>query len=129
MSAPTEAEIRAALATAAAGEFHESEPPGGPLPAILRFLAVELSHPMSGPAWRALEATAEYSPDEADPGDLWTDLRRTEAQRLRDLLALAADRIAERCSAIFLEEFTSAGERFTAEYPDAPRAMVGTVAA
>jgi hypothetical protein len=129
MTAPTRDEIRAILTETAAGDFHESEPPSGPLPAILRFLAVELPHPMSGPAWRALEATAEYEPDKPDPGELWTDLRRTEAQRLRVLLSEAADRIADRCSAIFLEEFTSAGERFTAEYPDAPRAMAPSIAA
>lgn len=110
--APTEAEIRAAIgASIEAVGFDDA----------LNGALVVASGPVANPAFLAFADSADYAPDVPDPGDLWTDLRHSEAARLHELAGAAWERAKARCREAIIEEYVAAGVAFAAEFPDAPR--------
>ncbi len=113
VSAPTEQEIREAIeatATSVVDHVHDG----------IR----DAASPLTNPAFLTIDATEEWTPGLPDPADLWTDLRLSEAMRLRALTEEAIVRAGQRCEAIILEELTGAGVTFATEYPDAPRPVI-----
>lgn len=124
-SAPTEAEIREAIAERARYPFSGDPFPRsgeGPLRAALRGIAGDYSDPV-GEAGRIIEiGTTEYG-EGADTG-LWRDLRASEAARLRDLVDAAIERAADAAERVIIDELVAAGVTFAGLYPDAPRAQV-----
>jgi hypothetical protein len=116
----TEEDIRSALAAAIEARTDGVDTLGTNRSA-LRSVIASIGNPMTNPAFLAIEADAEWEPDRPDPGDLWYDLRTSEARRLRELTTAAVERAADRCAAIILDELTAAGVAFAAEHPDAPR--------
>ena len=59
----------------------------------------------------------------------WRDLRPSESARLEAIITAAEARAWARAHAAIVEEAVAAALTFAAEYPDAPRAQVVTVAA
>jgi len=113
MTAPTEAEVRAAIVGVAESSYVGScvdEVAG------LRFNLGAMAKACA----RALVDSAAGT-KELDDGVLWVDLRPSEADRLITLVSEAADRATERCEAIILDAMTAAGVAFAAEFPEAPR--------
>ena len=123
MTAPSEAEIREAVADRLAEQTTEALRPR------LRELIRDASGPMQWPATYVLDGLANDdlfndAPPLASEGALWGgDMRRSEAEALAEALRPAVDRAASRCEAIIIDELTAAGVQFAQEYPDAPRAV------
>lgn len=114
---PTEAEIRDALRRRR-DQFPDDRPDRR-----LRQALDGWFDPLTGPVFVALESADprdELHPPEA--GELWTDLRPSEAIVLRGLAQAAFERAFERCQAVITEEVVSAGLAFGAAHPGAPRA-------
>jgi hypothetical protein len=111
-TAPTEAEIRAAILAELA------ELPGDNEVDKLTDTVDRFSYAVDWHRDRdiATDELIEYS------ADIWTDLRPSQADRLAELVGTARQRAYERAHAVILEEFVSAALAFAAEYPDAPRA-------
>ncbi len=59
--------------------------------------------------------------DEGDPGDVWENLRPSEARRLRQLTDHAINELASDLEQRIITRLTVAVLTFAAEYPDAPR--------
>jgi len=53
---------------------------------------------------------------------LWEELRKSEQERLSEILEQHLDILAVECRAAIVARFTVAARQFAAEYPDAPRA-------
>ena len=124
MSAPTEAEIRAVIVDRLTK--YPADMPDKKIRAGIEAMADF----MYGPAWDKLSGEASRGDDPREwPGDLWDDLRRPEAARLDQLYRGATARALARCLEIATEEYVSAGLAFARAFPDAPRAMVPSVAA
>lgn len=86
---------------------------------------------MTHPAYVALELPDDRSEllTTTEPGDVWrSDLRPSEAIRLRQIAREARERAKHRAQEAIVEELVAAALRFAEEYPDAPRAKA-TVAA
>jgi hypothetical protein len=122
MSAPTEAEIRAAIAHRLATAHPGDDPADG-----IRDSIQQMADFMYGPSADVL--SGERNPPRGWPADLWDDLRRPEAARLDQLYLEATERALARCLEIATEEIVLAAETFAREYPDAPRATLPSVAA
>lgn len=60
--------------------------------------------------------------------DLWTDLRPSEAARLRELIDVARQRLLASLWPMVVDAALEAGVTFAREYPDAPRAVQEAVA-
>jgi hypothetical protein len=125
MTAPTEAEIRAAIDRRLDESI--SGTVGGGLRAELRNLCREAGSSMQWPVDWSLDLVNDPLWNDVEPSaeeGLYGALSRTQALAFDDHLRIATRRAADRCEAIILEELTAAGLRFAAEYPDAPRARV-----
>ena len=120
MSATTEAEIRAAI------ERRMSERIGALDGCTdghgeLRCLIDRVAEPLTYPALLIL--TGDYDETYSEEGgDIWRDLRPSEARGLLAIVHEARERAAARVAPIIVEELVAAGVRFAEEHPDAPRA-------
>lgn len=134
MGAPTEAEIREAIAARRHTSSQSVEVPQegeAPLSAALRGIAEEYAGPATSAAWAVLDAIDYDWGDSVGQGDddaIWGDLRPTEARRLRELVQSAIAKIVPECEAIIINAVTAAAMQFAAEYPDAPRATEAVTA-
>lgn len=119
MAAPTEAEIREAI-EARCEHWPQDNPSTKLIEAIGAF-----GDFMYSPSYEILKSPDDLtSPSEAsDPGQVWTDLRPTEARDLDRLYEAALIRATERTEAAIVEEFVAAALRFAELHPDAPRAQ------
>ena len=116
MSAPTEEEIRAALA----GRWTNPADAALWVKDIDRRLEEAVSLAVA-PLW--WEAPSVDEVDSVESGDkVWSDLRPSEATRLHTLVGEAEQRAQGRCHEVILDELTAAALAFAAEHPDAPRA-------
>jgi len=80
---------------------------------------------LTGPAYAAITSIDPRDPTQDDqPGDVWRDLRPSEAAVLDAIADEAKGRAFERAEAIIIDELVAAALRFAAAYPDAPRAKV-----
>ena len=113
VSAPTEAEIRAAIL--AEMRRLPNDDPRNPL----REAVLRMADPIKGAASYALGDQDDIG--EEFEGRIWQDLRTSEARRLREIVAEALPRAAARAEEVIVEELTAAGVRFAEEFPDAPR--------
>lgn len=106
-TAPSEAEIRAAIEAAPDGYDGVSDLTGK--------LYELFGAPLYGPG--------RFDPeeDQVGPRDLWVDLRASEAARLLELADEAWVRARQRVHQILVDELTAAALAFAAEYPEAPR--------
>lgn len=112
MSAPTEADIRAAV------EYRDNHWPNDRPSEKLHEAVGMFFDPINyrtvaDPITDEIYATGEY---------VWTDLRPSEEARLRELVALHRTRAEHRVSTAIVEEIVAAGMTFATEYPDAKRA-------
>jgi len=120
MTAPTEAEIRAAL---------EERTAKYPSDNGQRLLDEAVD--------KAFDVVGYIELDENDAlafgayalSDLWEDLRPTEVVRLHQLVRWAQERAKAAAWEAIIQECVAAGLKFAAEYPDAPRAAPEAVAA
>ena len=119
MTAPTEAEIREAIAW----RISTAWPGDNPADAI-REAIEQMGDFMYGPSADKLsgEPARGLLPREW-PGDLWDDLRRPEAARLDELYVLGTKRALGMCLELVMDELVAVALAFAAEYPDAPRAV------
>lgn len=126
MTAPSEQEVREAIAHELA-QGKSSGTTGDGLASELRGLIRDIASPLTNPVF-LVEAGDEWDATEPDPGDLWYNLRATEAKRLRELTAAAIEAIAQGCETVIMEGLTATALAFAAEYPDAPRPKVEVAA-
>lgn len=94
---------------------------GDNLASELRSVIRDMAEPLTNPAFLALAREDWIDPAEHDDGDLWYDLRTSEALRLTALYQAAIEQAAVDCEATIVAALTAAGVQFAAEYPDAPR--------
>jgi hypothetical protein len=122
---PTEKELRdsisARLSAGITSIVAESEDLD--LRGAIRRVAFAAGEPFTDSALVTLEGLddAWHSPLR-DAEGFYTDLRPSEAARLRDLVRAACERAAERSEAMMIDEVTAAAITFAREHPDAPRA-------
>ncbi len=89
--------------------------------AALHGLIVEVAQALTAPSFDALDALPEDFDGTPSEEAFWVDLRKSEAQTLRDYVHEAIATAADRCQAIITDELVAAGLRFAREYPDVPR--------
>ncbi len=100
MTAPTEAEIRAAV-----DEGLEKDPTG----------------PDFGDVIYRYTSNLDWDEDQTTAPGVWRDLRPSERERLRELLSEVYE-IEETFHAMTVEAAVKAALTFAAEFPDVPRA-------
>jgi len=125
MSAPTRDEIREAIAH----RISTAWPGDNPADAI-REAIEQMADFMYGPSADRLTGERARGPSPREwPADLWDDLRNPEAAALDQFYEEATERALARCIEVATEELVTAGMAFARAFPDAPRAMVPSVAA
>ncbi len=113
MTAPTEAEIRAAIA-----DRMRKYPNDNPR----QKLAGAVDQAFDAVGYIDLDEEGQYDWGTQALSDLWADLRPSEVERLHELIAEAKRRALDAAWAVIAEQVVAAGLAFAAEYPDAPRA-------
>jgi hypothetical protein len=118
MTAPTAAEIRAAI-EAACRKYPNDDPRNKLSEAVEAF-----ADPIR---WKLNDLALHGDEDEFPQlGDaIWKDLRPTEAARLLELLYEAEQRARDGAIELILLEYVAGALAFAAEFPDVPRGMVG----
>jgi hypothetical protein len=111
MSAPTEAEIRAAIESCSTRySNHGSD--------RLNEAITEYADDLR---WRAGDLDlVETDPGREDRGSLWRDLRPSEDARLRELLYQAEQRATKASHELIIREYVTAMLSFLAEFPETP---------
>lgn len=121
MTAPTEADIREALQLRP--ELWPNDNPTKHLGEVV----VDFASFLTSPAFDALENPDSRAPEDLSNAadDVWaSDLRPSEAVRLREIAQEGIARATERAQAAIVDELVAAALRFAEEFPDAPRARV-----
>lgn len=117
MIAPTEAEIRAAIADGITRRPREVDE----ITDVAFRVSGTIRH--SPYALTRRRWAEDFYPDEVDEltGTLWADLTEAETAAIEELVDNAARRFQERAAAILLEELVLAGVAFAEAHPDVPR--------
>lgn len=119
----TEAEIRAAI-NFGWRQHPSSTPTEAGARAALHGLILEVAQALTAPSLDALDARLEDFDGTPSDEAFWVDLRKSEAQTLRDYVHEAVATASDRCQAIITEELVAAGVRFATEHPNAPRQAI-----
>jgi hypothetical protein len=120
-TAPTEAEIRAAIMTSAAKYSNHGRDK----------LSEAVMEYVDDLRWRAGDPDLDPDPESSDPGRqesgdaLWRDLRPSEVDRLKTLLWEAEQRATASAHELIVSEYVAGVLAFALEYPDAPRTYLG----
>jgi hypothetical protein len=120
-SAPTEAEIREAIELRC-----ELWPQDSPTDKLVQAIG-SYGDFMYGPAAEVLSSPDDLTPEPTErggPGDIWADLRPSEARDLDRFYQVGLETALAACEAVIADAFTSAALRFAELHPDAPRAQV-----
>jgi hypothetical protein len=118
MTAPTEADIREAIA-ARATLWPNDNPRTALADAIEDFGSF-----MRRPVHLILDGINDVGMTEADEADVWTDLRPSEALDLERIYREAVEEAKEAVEAAIVDVMVAAALRFAEAHPDAPRAKV-----
>ena len=113
MSAPTEVEIRAAIADRITKYPHDN--------ARVK-LEYAVDQIFDVVVYVDLDENGRVDLRVPALSDLWADLRPNEIERVRELIAEAKGRALDAAWPVIADQVVAAAVAFAAEYPDAPRA-------